>query len=76
MLGSGLMGGKPGTLFARSGHEEVFSCARHREKFNRLARKAGCLVIEKGQNGPHRIDKPKPDPHVHFLTSSLPLTTF
>jgi hypothetical protein len=32
ILGSGWMGGKLGTLFARSGHEEVFSYARRREK--------------------------------------------
>ena len=40
-LGSGLMGGKLGTLFARAGHEVVFSYARSREKLNRLARDAG-----------------------------------
>ncbi|MBN3943363.1 MAG: hypothetical protein HWQ40_26820 [Nostoc sp. NMS9] len=28
ILGSGLMGGKFGTLFARAGHEVVFSYAR------------------------------------------------
>ena len=31
ILGSGLMGGKLGTLFARAGHEVVFSYARTRE---------------------------------------------
>jgi 8-hydroxy-5-deazaflavin:NADPH oxidoreductase len=41
ILGSGLMGGKLGTLFARSGHEVVFSYARSEEKLKRLARKAG-----------------------------------
>jgi len=41
ILGSGLMGGKLGTLFARAGHEVVFSYARSREKLNRLARDAG-----------------------------------
>ena len=35
------MGGKLGTLFARAGHEVVFSYARSREKLNRLARDAG-----------------------------------
>jgi ketopantoate reductase len=29
ILGSGLMGGKLGTLFARAGHEMVFSYARY-----------------------------------------------
>ncbi|HEY1337991.1 MAG TPA: NAD(P)-binding domain-containing protein [Bryobacteraceae bacterium] len=41
ILGSGLMGGKLGTLFARAGHEVVFSYARSRDKLNRLARAAG-----------------------------------
>ena len=40
ILGSGLMGGKLGTIFARAGHEVVFSYARHREKLERLARDA------------------------------------
>ena len=35
------MGGKLGTLFARAGHEVVFSYARSREKLKGLARKAG-----------------------------------
>jgi predicted dinucleotide-binding enzyme len=41
ILGSGLMGGKLGTLFARAGHEVVFSYARSEDKLERLARKAG-----------------------------------
>jgi hypothetical protein len=41
ILGSGLMGGKFGTLFARAGHEVVFSYARSKEELNRLAREAG-----------------------------------
>src|SRR5436190_3454593 len=41
ILGSGLMGGKLGTIFARTGHEVVFSYARSREKLNRLAKSAG-----------------------------------
>jgi predicted dinucleotide-binding enzyme len=41
ILGSGLMGGKLGTLFARAGHEVVFTYARSEEKLNRLARDAG-----------------------------------
>ena len=32
ILGSGLMGGKLGTLFARAGHEVVFSYARSERK--------------------------------------------
>ena len=31
IFGSGLMGGKLGTIFARSGHEVVFSYARYTE---------------------------------------------
>jgi hypothetical protein len=41
ILGSGLMGGKLGMLFARAGHEVVFSYARGREKLAALAREAG-----------------------------------
>ncbi len=41
ILGSGLMGGKLGTLFARAGHEVVFSYARRLETLERLARQAG-----------------------------------
>ncbi len=41
ILGSGLMGGKLGTIFARAGHEVVFSYARSRKKLERLARDAG-----------------------------------
>ncbi len=40
ILGSGLMGGKLGTLFARGGHEVVFSYARSGQKLKRLAREA------------------------------------
>jgi hypothetical protein len=41
ILGSGLMGGKLGTIFARAGHEVVFSYARSRDKLEALAREAG-----------------------------------
>lgn len=41
IIGSGLMGGKLGTIFARAGHEVVFSYARDRAKLERLAREAG-----------------------------------
>lgn len=40
ILGSGLMGGKLGTLFARAGHEVVFSYARSEQTLKRLARAA------------------------------------
>src|SRR5919199_4174545 len=40
ILGSGLMGVKLGTIFARAGHEVVFSYARSEEKLKRLARQA------------------------------------
>src|SRR5712692_7579382 len=40
ILGSGLMGGKLGTIFARAGHEVVFSYARSEKKLKRLAREA------------------------------------
>src|SRR5260221_2798673 len=38
--GSGLMGGKLGTLFARAGHEVVFSYARSKGKLQQLAQAA------------------------------------
>ena len=41
ILGSGLLGGKLGTLLARAGHEVVFSYARSPQKLKRLARQAG-----------------------------------
>ena len=41
ILGSGLMGGKLGTLFARAGHEVVFSYSRDERKLRKLAREAG-----------------------------------
>jgi predicted dinucleotide-binding enzyme len=41
ILGSGLMGGKLGTIFARVGHEVVFSYSRNRNKLEQLARDAG-----------------------------------
>jgi predicted dinucleotide-binding enzyme len=41
ILGSGLMGGKLGTLFARAGHQVVFSYSRSEKKLKTLAREAG-----------------------------------
>ncbi len=41
ILGSGLMGGKLGTIWARAGHDVVFSYSRSRRKLDRLAREAG-----------------------------------
>jgi predicted dinucleotide-binding enzyme len=40
ILGSGLMGGKLGTIFARAGHEVVFTYAHRHEKLEQLARDA------------------------------------
>jgi len=40
ILGSGLMGAKLGTIFARAGHDVVFSYARSERKLKRLAREA------------------------------------
>jgi len=40
ILGSGLIGGKLGTLLARVGHEVVFSYARSEQKLERLARES------------------------------------
>ena len=41
ILGSGLMGSKLGTIFARAGHEVVFSYARSTKKLEALARDVG-----------------------------------
>lgn len=41
ILGSGLMGGKLGTIFARAGHDVIFSYSRSRQKLERLAMDAG-----------------------------------
>ena len=41
ILGSGLMGGKLGTIFARAGHRVVFSYSHSESKLKRLAREAG-----------------------------------
>src|SRR5688572_20941163 len=41
ILGSGLMGGKLGTIFARAGHDVVFSYSHSERKLERLARDAG-----------------------------------
>ena len=40
ILGSGLMGGKLGTIFARAGHDVTFSYARTEAKLKKLAREA------------------------------------
>jgi hypothetical protein len=40
ILGSGLMGGKLGTIFARAGHEVIFSYAHSPDKLKKLARDA------------------------------------
>lgn len=40
ILGSGLMGAKLGTIFARAGHEVVFSYARSKDKLKKLVREA------------------------------------
>ena len=41
ILGSGLMGGKLGTIFARASHDVVFSYSHSEAKLKRLARDAG-----------------------------------
>src|SRR5579872_3627662 len=41
ILGSGLIGAKLGTIFARAGHEVVFSYARSEQKLKSLAKEAG-----------------------------------
>ncbi len=41
ILGSGLIGGKLGIVFARAGHDVIFSYSRSRKKLDKLAREAG-----------------------------------
>jgi predicted dinucleotide-binding enzyme len=41
ILGSGLIDGKLAIVFARAGHDVVFSYSRSRQKLERLARDAG-----------------------------------
>src|SRR5256885_159518 len=41
ILGSGLMGSKLGTLFARLGHQVTFSYSRSDKKLQKLAKAAG-----------------------------------
>jgi predicted dinucleotide-binding enzyme len=41
ILGSGLMGGKLGTIFVRAGHDVVFSYSHSESKLERLARQSG-----------------------------------
>jgi len=41
ILGSGLMGGKLGTIFARAGHDVVFSYSHSKAKLEKLARDSG-----------------------------------
>jgi hypothetical protein len=38
------MGGKLGTIFARAGHDVVFSYARTEQKLNRLAQEANGML--------------------------------
>lgn len=45
ILGSGLMGGKLGTILARAGHEVVFSYSRSQKKLERLAAQAGGRAV-------------------------------
>ena len=52
ILGSGLMGGKLGTIFARAGHDVVFSYARSEQKLKELAAEA------KGKARPGRRVRP------------------
>jgi predicted dinucleotide-binding enzyme len=47
ILGSGLMGGKLGTIWARAGHEVVFSYSRSEQKLKKLVRDASGMLKEK-----------------------------
>jgi len=45
ILGSGLMGSKLGTIWARAGHKVTFSYSRNEQKLEKLAREAGKNAI-------------------------------
>ena len=46
ILGSGLLGSKLGTIFARAGHDVVFSYSRDAKKLEQLAKDAGARAHE------------------------------
>jgi len=58
ILGSGLMGAKLGTLFARAGHEVVFSYAHSMEKLKRLAKDAGLAHAQERRPKPPKMRTP------------------
>jgi len=55
ILGSGLMGGKLGTILVRAGHDVVFSYSHSEEKLERLARESGG-VARAGTPGDAALD--------------------
>ena len=60
ILGSGLMGAKLGTIFARAGHDVVFSYARDTKKLEELARSAGANTrVRAGMNTRVRAGSPR-----------------
>ena len=62
ILGSGLMGGKLGTIFTRAGHGVVFSYARSPKKLERLARDAGGKAVRRVRR--KATDSPPAQPRV------------
>ena len=70
ILGSGLMGGKLGTIWARAGHEVVFSYARSTEKLKRLAQDAG----GKARHGTPREAVQEPRLGAEHREEALPLS--
>ena len=71
ILGSGLMGGKLGTIFARAGHEVVFSYARSESKLKRLARLRSCTGKRGGGGGVRSVRVWRLDRCPHRVTRSL-----
>lgn len=51
ILGSGLMGGTLGTIWARAGHEVTFSYSRSPEKLKRLAQEPGARSASPAEAG-------------------------
>jgi predicted dinucleotide-binding enzyme len=78
ILGSGLMGAKLGTLFARAGHDVVFSYARTESKLKKLAREASgnALLIAHTSSGAETLARRLPKAQVVSAFGTVPSEVF
>ena len=73
ILGSGLMGGKLGTIFARAGHEVVFSYAWSKDKLKKHVRDAqGNTRAGTTTSGAEELAKKVPRAHVVLAFNTDP----